>query len=56
VEVQVIAPNAVLWAIARSDPQDLDALARVDGMDSFRLSQYGPEILAALQPEQRKLL
>jgi len=56
VEVQVIAPNAVLWAIAHSDPRDLESLGRVEGMDSFRLSQYGPEILTALQPEQRKLL
>src|SRR5439155_6176579 len=56
VEVQVIAPNAVLWAIARTDPHDLPALAQVEGMDSFRLDQYGPEILSALQPKQRQLL
>ena len=57
VEVQVIAPNAVLWSIARSNPQDLAALALVEGMDSFRLDQYGNEILAVVQAElQRKLL
>ena len=49
VEVQVIAPNAVLWAIARGDPHDRAALASVDGMDSFRLEQYGDEILAVLE-------
>ncbi len=49
VEVQVIAPNAVLWAIARADPQDLGALGRVEGMDAFRLEQYGAEILAVLK-------
>jgi len=49
VEVQVIAPNAVLWAIARSNPPDLAALSQVEGMDSFRLEQYGPEMLAVLQ-------
>ena len=55
--MQVIAPNAVLWAIARSNPQDLAALAQVEGMDSFRLDQYGPEILAVMQAgEQRTLL
>ena len=48
IEVQVIAPNAVLWAIARAQPSDLAALGRVEGMDAFRLEQYGPEILAAL--------
>lgn len=61
VEVQVIAPNAVLWAIARIDPKDLSALAQVDGMDAFRIEQYGGEILAVLkeppsQPQQQKLL
>jgi ribonuclease D len=58
VEVQVIAPNAVLWAIARANPADIAALAQVEGMDAFRLEQYGAEILAILrqQPEQAKLL
>ncbi len=56
VEVQVIAPNAVLWAIARVDPRDPLALAQVEGMDAFRIEQYGAEILAVLaqpppQPE-----
>jgi len=52
VEVQVIAPNAVLRAIARSNPQDLAALSRVEGMDSFRVEQYGPEILSLMAPLQ----
>src|SRR5207302_652393 len=52
VEVQVIAPNAVLWAIARTEPQDLAALGRVEGMDAFRLEQYGEEILAILRAPQ----
>jgi ribonuclease D len=58
VEVQVIAPNAVLWAIARANPADLDALGRVEGMDPFRLEQYGPSILETLhtRPGQQKLL
>ena len=53
VEVQVIAPNAVLWALARANPQGLGALAQVEGMDPFRVQQYGAEIvavLAALRP------
>lgn len=56
VEVQVIAPNAVLWAIAKEDPRDLASLGKVEGMDTFRIEQYGPEILAALQGQQQKLL
>lgn len=58
VEVQVIAPNAVLWAIARANPTDLEALSRVEGMDAFRLEQYGSSILEALQasPGQQKLI
>lgn len=52
VEVQVIAPNAVLWAIARADPQDPGALERVEGMDAFRVEQYGAEILSVLKEER----
>ena len=55
VEVQVIAPNAVLMAIAQKAPRDLDALGAVEGMDQFRLQNYGAEILAALQPAQAQL-
>jgi ribonuclease D len=48
VEVQVIAPNAVLMGIARTDPEDLAGLGLVEGMDAFRLGQYGSEILGVL--------
>ena len=51
VEVQVIAPNAVLMAIARTAPAALDALARVEGMDAFRLDNYGAEILEVLKEQ-----
>jgi ribonuclease D len=54
VEVQVIAPNAVLWAIARANPADLESLAAVEGMDPFRIEQYGPAILEVLQSEPRQ--
>jgi ribonuclease D len=56
VEVQVIAPNAVLWQLARENPQDEAALAKVTGMDAFRIEHYGGEILALLLEPQRKLL
>jgi ribonuclease D len=57
VEVQVIAPNVVLMAIAKSAPVTLDELSAVEGMDAFRLQQYGAEILAALNAgSQAKLL
>lgn len=49
VEVQVIAPNAVLWAIARENPVDLPALGKVPGMDGFRLDSYGAEMIAVLK-------
>jgi ribonuclease D len=48
VEVQVIAPNAVLWHLARENPRDAATLAKVEGMDAFRVAQYGSEILAVL--------
>ena len=57
VEVQVIAPNAVLMAVARTAPRTLEELGRVEGMDPFRLQQYGEEILAALHTgAQQKLI
>jgi ribonuclease D len=58
VEVQVIAPNAVLWAIARANPADLQSLGQVEGMDPFRLEQYGPAILDVLRagPAQTTML
>lgn len=57
VEVQVIAPNAVLMAIARTAPRTIDELSRVEGMDAFRLQLYGTEVLAALHGgEQQTLL
>ena len=57
VEVQVIAPNAVLMAIAKTAPRTLDELSGVEGMDAFRVQQYGSEILAALNADsQAKLL
>jgi ribonuclease D len=49
VEVQVIAPNAVLLNVAKAEPADREALARVDGMDPFRVEQYGEEILSTLR-------
>ena len=49
VEVQVIAPNAVLMAVARIAPDSLAALGAVEGMDPFRLEQYGAEMLAVVQ-------
>jgi ribonuclease D len=48
VEVQVIAPNAVLMAVARAAPRTLEELGGVEGMDAFRVQQYGDEILGAL--------
>jgi len=57
VEVQVIAPNAVLMAVARTAPRTLEELGRVEGMDPFRLQQYGDEMLAALHAgSQQQLL
>src|SRR5438128_3339515 len=56
VEVQVIAPNAVLMAVARSAPGTLEDLGRVEGMDPFRVQQYGDEILTALHSATQQQL
>jgi len=54
VEVQVIAPNAVLLAIAKAAPEQLAALASVEGMDAFRLEQYGAELLEAVKARPQR--
>ena len=55
VEVQVIAPNAVLMAVANKAPRTLAELAAVEGMDEFRVQSYGAEILRALEPAQKEI-
>jgi ribonuclease D len=54
VEVQVIAPNAVLMAVARAAPRTIDELGGVEGMDPFRVQQYGEEMLGALSAASDK--
>jgi ribonuclease D len=47
IPVEMVAPNAVLRAIARERPRDLESLARIPGMDDFRLERYGRELIEA---------
>jgi len=57
VEVQVDRPppqRASSGRIARANPADLESLAAVEGMDPFRIEQYGPAILEVLQSEPRQ--
>lgn len=55
VEVQVIAPNAVLMAVAQRDPGTLEELGAVEGMDEFRVRNYGGEMLNALRAPQKAM-
>jgi len=48
VEVARVATNALLSAIARAQPLTREALAAVDGMEDWRLREYGDELLAVL--------
>jgi ribonuclease D len=50
VESDVILCRDSLYRIARLGPDSLDALGRIPGIGPFRLTAYGEEILAALQP------
>lgn len=47
VEVDVIAGNAALKAIAKSNPRSVDALAEVPELDGFRRTKYGEAIVRA---------
>lgn len=43
----VLCPNQTLEAIARANPETLDALAAVPGLRRWQLATFGPELLAA---------
>ncbi|HTE04829.1 MAG TPA: HRDC domain-containing protein [Planctomycetota bacterium] len=48
VEVARIATNALLTAIVRRHPQTREELAQVDGMEEWRMREYGEPLLAVL--------
>lgn len=49
VEVDVIAGNAALKAIAKAHPKSVEELAQVSELDEFRTRKYGPAVLQALE-------
>lgn len=49
VEVARVATTALLAAIAREQPTDSDALAAVDGVEPWRLREYGEEIVEVVR-------
>jgi len=54
VDVSRVATNALLSAIVRSSPATLDDLAHVNGMEDWRLREYGGEILKVLMGERHQ--
>lgn len=48
VEVDVIAGNATLKALAKARPQDLQELAELEELDPFRREKYGPALVEVL--------
>jgi ribonuclease D len=48
VDVSRVATTALLVSISRSVPEDLDALAAVEGMEPWRMREYGEAIVAAV--------
>jgi ribonuclease D len=44
-----LLPNSVLLAVARAAPQDLDALARVEGMRRWRVELLGKDFLEVIR-------
>lgn len=49
VEVARVATNALLAAIVRAQPGSLAELAAVEGMEAWRMREYGDEIVAVLR-------
>jgi ribonuclease D len=48
VDLDVILNNETLMAVARAYPTDMDALAALGVMRSWKLAEYGPELLAII--------
>lgn len=49
VHVARVATNALLAAIVRAAPADLESLGGVDGMEDWRVREYGAEMLGELR-------
>jgi ribonuclease D len=49
VEPDRVAPNRILKQIAQIAPSTPEELARVPGMEPWRMAEYASEILEALQ-------
>jgi ribonuclease D len=49
----LVAPNALLEAIARKQPRSEVDLAAVPGIRRWQVGEFGPEILATLEPKNR---
>ena len=49
VDVARVATTNLLTVIARASPDDLDALAAVDGVEPWRLREYGEDIVRVVQ-------
>lgn len=50
VDVARVATNALLTALVRAAPRTREALAAVEGMEDWRLREYGDELLSVLVP------
>lgn len=48
VDLDVILNNETLMAVARAHPADMDALGALGVMRSWKLAEYGPELLAVV--------
>jgi len=49
VEPDVLVSNETLFELAKRAPTDLDALAALDLLDSWKLQAYGAELVAVLR-------
>lgn len=49
-DVSIVMPQRLLERVADAGPETLDELAAVDGLRRWRVSAWGPALLAALEP------
>jgi len=54
VEPDRVAPNRLLKRIANDEPRDLESLAQVEGMETWRMDSYGRAILEVITTPARR--
>ncbi len=54
-DVAVVLPQRLIDRLAEAEPKDLEGLRAVEGLRRWRVEEFGPALLGALHPAERRL-